>query len=81
MRFNFPQFHLLVILADGQLEDEGPTLAALAEASRYPISVLMVGVGDGPWSELRESPTATAETRRKFENYHVRQICGRGREV
>ena len=40
------QFHILLILADGQMEEAEATLSALVEASKYPLSIVMVGVGD-----------------------------------
>ena len=64
--FSFFQFHLLFILADGQMEDPDPTLEALVEASRYPISIVMIGVGG-----LMEDCDDLLPSR-KFDNFQVK---------
>ncbi|KAA0149988.1 hypothetical protein FNF27_07975 [Cafeteria roenbergensis] len=61
------RFHTLLIITDGQINDEKevsdpsapgkwrrtePTIEALIEASQYPIEVIIVGVGDGPWDAM-----------------------------
>ena len=64
--------HLLLIIADGQVTNESETMEAIVYASNYPLYIVVLGVGDGPWENLRNFHQRIPT--RRFNNFKFLEL-------
>lgn len=49
------------------MTSEDETIHSIVEASRYPLSIVVIGVGDGPWNVMYEFDDKLPQ--RQFDNF------------
>ena len=45
-------YHILLILTDGNIHDLRETVDGMIQCSNFPISIIIVGIGDGDFSTM-----------------------------
>ena len=46
-------YHILLILTDGQINDMDDTKDLIVECSKYPLSIIIIGVGNANFSNMK----------------------------
>ena len=67
---NTTRYHLLIIVTDGEVSSQfvGDTKQAIDAASKHPLSIVTIGVGDGPFDQLEQWDDQVPPTR-KMDNF------------
>lgn len=63
-------YHILVILTDGDISDEckTDTIKEIVRASDYPLSIVVIGLGDGPFDLMETFDDELPQ--RRFDNFN-----------
>ncbi|CAL6013244.1 Copine_I [Hexamita inflata] len=68
MQYNKNILHILVILTDGEVSNPEIDAEYIIKASEYPLSIVTVGLGDGPFDDFEKFDDRLRK--RKFDNFN-----------
>ena len=73
------EMSILFLITDGELSDEFryESMQAIIDASSYPLSIVIIGVGDGPWCDMNKLSRHLVN-KCKFDNlsfFEYHQLC------
>ena len=54
VNLTFPLYHILLIITDGVIHDMSATIDLIVECSKYPLSIIIVGVGEEDFANMIE---------------------------
>lgn len=46
-------YHTMVIITDGDIHDMNETVSTIVELSKYPTSIIIIGVGDEDFDKMK----------------------------
>ena len=69
-----PVYNIFLILTDGEIHDMPQTKQILVEASKYPLSVIIIGVGKEDFELMEELDSDKSALRDNFGHTAVRDI-------
>jgi hypothetical protein len=61
------EYHILLIICDGAVTETKTTIEAIIKASNYPLSIVCIGVGKGPWDTMENFDDSISG--RNFDNF------------
>ncbi|CAL5971319.1 Copine_I [Hexamita inflata] len=62
------EYHILIVMTDGDITEPDFDGQAIIDASNYALSIVVVGLGDGPFTTLEKFDSKLK--RRKFDNFN-----------
>jgi hypothetical protein len=74
VNLTFPLYHILLIITDGVIHDMSATQDLIVECSRYPLSIIIVGVGEEDFANMIELDGDTKILRNSKGEAAVRDI-------
>ena len=71
---DLPMYHILLILTDGMIHDMAETTDLIVECANYPLSIIIVGIGNADFSKMEELDGDEVRLRNQKGEAAVRDI-------